>query len=74
METAVGRSKINMRQGMRPDLDVSTSEAVTFARYLPGIHAIREPAAAPRLRRRFNYLAFEAIGHCIKSPLRPGLD
>lgn len=35
MESAVGRSKINKRQDMRPDLDVSTSEAVTFARYLP---------------------------------------
>jgi len=39
----------------------------------------REPAAAPpvlvdRLRRRLNCLAFDAIGHCIKSPLRSGLD
>ena len=73
MESAVGRSKMNKRQDMRPDLDVSMSEAVTFARYLPDIHAIREPAAAPRLVRRLNYLAFDAIGHCIKSPLRSGL-
>ena len=72
MESAVGGSKINKRQDMWPDLDVSMSEAVTFARYLPGIHAIREPAAAPRLRRRLNYLAFDAIGHCIKRPFTLG--
>lgn len=35
MESAVGRSKVNKCQDMRPGLDVSTSEAVMFARYLP---------------------------------------
>jgi len=35
MESAVGRSKINKRQDMRSDLDVSPSEAVTFVRFLP---------------------------------------
>lgn len=79
MESAAGRSKINKHQDMRPDLDVPTSEAVTFARYLPSIHAIRGPAGTPpvlvdRLRRRLNCLAFDAIGHCIKSPLRSGFD
>ena len=67
-ESAVGRSKINKRQDLRPDSDVSTSEATTFARYLPGIHAIRESTAAPpvlvdHLRRRLNCLAIDAIGH-----------
>ena len=64
--------------GHAAGFNVSTSEAVTFARYLPGIYAIREPAAAlvlvDRLCRRLNCLAFDEIRYYIKNPLRSRLE